>query len=359
MPRPPVLAATPEAIARAAAVLRDGGLVGVPTETVYGLAADLRREDALARVFAAKARPRFDPLIVHVPAPPAPALGALEAVGLVRAAALPPAARRSFEALAGRFWPGPLTLVLPRGPAVPDLVTAGLPTVALRAPAHPAARALLDALGAPFAAPSANPFGGVSPTTAAHVAAGLDGAVDLVLDGGPARVGVESTVARVEADGGLALLRPGGVPAEALRAVAPVRPAPAHLDVGAGAQASPGRLASHYAPGAPVRVFDAAPDDATLIARLRALAPPPGSAVLLLAPPSPARAAAVRGAVHPGALASLGATPEARARGLFATLRTLDAGGPPCLVAERPAAGATGLDHAIRDRLTRAAGSRG
>jgi len=201
----PVLPADdPAAIARAAALLRRGGLVAFPTETVYGLGASAFDARAVARVFAAKARPSFDPLIVHVS----------DASELPRVAVAddPRVAR-----LAAHFWPGPLTLVLPRRPEVPDIVTSGLDTVGVRVPSHPAARALLRAAG-PLAAPSANPFGYVSPTTAAHVAERLGDAVDLVLDGGPCPVGVESTILSLVTEPA-SLLRPGGVPREDLEAV--------------------------------------------------------------------------------------------------------------------------------------------
>ncbi|HEY8965072.1 MAG TPA: L-threonylcarbamoyladenylate synthase, partial [Candidatus Methylacidiphilales bacterium] len=170
-------------IARAAALLREGSLVGLPTETVYGLAANALDAAAAARIFEAKARPFFDPLIVHVP-------GLAEAEGLVAEGGWNEAARRLAEA----FWPGPLTLVLPKRPEVPDLVTSGLPHVALRAPAHPVAQAVLKASGLPLAAPSANRFGRISPTTAQAVAEELGAAVPLVLDGGACAVGVESTI---------------------------------------------------------------------------------------------------------------------------------------------------------------------
>ncbi|HSD28827.1 MAG TPA: L-threonylcarbamoyladenylate synthase, partial [Vicinamibacteria bacterium] len=192
----------PLAIAEAAAILRRGGLVAFPTETVYGLGADAFNVDAVARIFAAKARPRFDPLIVHL-------AGAEVLPRVVRSA--PVAA----SALAARFWPGPLTLILPKADAVPDLVTAGLDTVGVRVPDHPAARALIEAAGAPIAAPSANPFGYVSPTTAVHVAEQLGDRVDAVLDGGPCRVGVESTILSLTSETPV-VLRPGGVTREEL-----------------------------------------------------------------------------------------------------------------------------------------------
>ncbi|MFN3863624.1 MAG: L-threonylcarbamoyladenylate synthase [Erythrobacter sp.] len=215
-------------IAAAARCLESGGLVAVPTETVYGLAARADSAAAVARIYAAKGRPDFNPLIVHV-------AGSAQAE---RYGAFCDTAR----ALAEAHWPGPLTLVLPRraGAGLAEAVTAGLPTVALRAPAHPAMRALLEAVGFPLAAPSANRSGFISPTCAQHVLASLDGRIDMVLDGGPTTAGVESTIVAVRADGSVAELRPGP------------------LAVGAQAMArgieAPGQLASHYAPGKPVRL---------------------------------------------------------------------------------------------------------
>ncbi|MEO0682834.1 MAG: L-threonylcarbamoyladenylate synthase, partial [Pseudomonadota bacterium] len=197
------LAGDAAGIAEAARVLRDGGLAAFPTETVYGLGARADDAAAVAGIFAAKGRPSFNPLIVHVTG--------LEAAETL--AELPEAAR----ALAARFWPGPLTLVVPRRAeaALAPAATAGLPTVALRAPAGPLAQALLAAVGAPVAAPSANRSGRISPTEAAHVIEELDGRIDAVLDGGPCGVGLESTIVEVPADGGAPrLLRPGGLPAE-------------------------------------------------------------------------------------------------------------------------------------------------
>lgn len=224
-----VLAADAAGIARAAVCLESGGLVAVPTETVYGLAARADSPAAVAKIYAAKGRPDFNPLIVHVS-------GAAQAG---RYAVLTDPARD----LMARYWPGPLTLVLPRraDAMLADAVTAGLPTVALRAPAHPVMRALLEKVDFPLAAPSANRSGFISPTTAAHVLASLDGRIDMVLDGGPCAAGVESTIVALRADGRIEELRPGPVLIEAH--------APA-----SGAIEAPGQLASHYAPGKPVRL---------------------------------------------------------------------------------------------------------
>ena len=219
------------AVEEAAGIIRAGGIVAVPTETVYGLAADARDSAAVARIYAAKGRPSFNPLIVHVPD-----LAAAERIAVFDADA---------RALAARFWPGPLTLVLPvRAEAgIASLVTAGLDTIALRVPAHRAMQALLAASGAPLAAPSANASNGISPTRAAHVAASLGGAVALILDDGATATGVESTIVA-----GRTILRPGPVTAEMLGEVLPVA-------AGTTARISaPGQLATHYAPRKPLRL---------------------------------------------------------------------------------------------------------
>jgi L-threonylcarbamoyladenylate synthase len=222
-------------ISRAAAILRAGGVVAFPTETVYGLGANVYDAKAVARVFEIKSRPRFDPLIAHVS-------DRRQAQSLV--ASFPETARK----LARRFWPGPLTLVLPKSDRVPDIVTAGLPTVAVRMPDHPLALALIREAGVPLAAPSANPFGRISPTTAEHVRRQLGGDVELVLDGGPCQVGVESTIISLVEDKPV-LLRAGGVAVEDIETVVgPVlRPTsdPNH-------PTAPGQLPQHYAPRTPV-----------------------------------------------------------------------------------------------------------
>jgi len=280
-------------------LLRSGALVGVPTETVYGLAAHAVDADAVSAIFAAKDRPASHPLIVHGPDDP-------DAFGVADDRA---------RALAAAFWPGPLTLVLPKRPEVPDAVTGGHPTVAVRAPAHPLARALAAAL--PFAAPSANRFGQLSPTTADHV---LSSFPDLpVLDGGPCDVGVESTI--VDLTGPATLLRPGGVPAEAVEAV--IGPL-----VRGGATPAPGNLAAHYAPRA---TLVATHDPEGEAARHRAL----GRRVELLR-------------ALPG---------TAYAHALYAALRALDARVPDVIVVEWAESG--GLGDAVNDRLRRAAAAGG
>jgi L-threonylcarbamoyladenylate synthase len=237
-PETRILPADAAGIAEAARLVRDGSPVAVPTETVYGLAADATSGEAVARIYAAKGRPRFNPLIVHVP-------GLAEAERLAR---FDPVSR----GLADRFWPGPLTLVvsLREEAGISTLATAGLSTIALRSPAHPVMRALIEAAGKPLAAPSANASGRISPTRAEHVLDSLGGRIPLILDGGATAHGVESTIV-VFTDGCARLLRPGPIAAEELGI--PSGP-PALLD---GAVEAPGQLPSHYAPAKPLRLHAA------------------------------------------------------------------------------------------------------
>jgi L-threonylcarbamoyladenylate synthase len=315
-----------EVIARAAAVLRGGGLVAFPTETVYGLGANALDPEAVGRIFTAKGRPATNPLIVHV-------AGADEA-GRV-AATWPEAAAR----LAERFWPGPLTLVLPRRDGVPDAVTAGGPTVAVRVPAHPVAQALLRAAGVPVAAPSANRSTRLSPTRAEHVLAGLDGRIDLLLDGGPTAGGLESTVLDVTVRPPR-LLRPGLVAPDALAEVLGEAPRRAEAVAESGPLRSPGMLARHYAPRTPLECV--AGDGRERVEALRRQ----GLRVGWLAPEgaAPAEGPGVR-VVMPG-------EPAAYAARLYAVLHALDAAGLDRIVAALPPDTDAWL--AVRDRLRRA-----
>ena len=321
----------------AARVLQRGGLAAFPTETVYGLGANALDPAAVARVFEAKNRPRFDPLIVHF----------VDRAWVSRLARdFPPVAQQ----LADRFWPGPLTLVVTKTSLVPDLVTAGGATVALRVPDHPLAQALLSQANLPVAAPSANPFGRVSPTTAEHVREQLGDRIDCLLDGGPCRVGVESTVLLVTGDRPR-LLRAGGLPLEDIESViGPVEIA-ARLDSPAGALAAPGLLPQHYAPATPLAVVGCdAPLDMAWAALPGGRAPSartPRWGLLCLAPqPGIERFTRVE---------ALSLTDDLReaAAGFFAALRRLDAAGLDGIVArlfpER------GLGRALNDRLRRAA----
>lgn len=312
-----MLTPAPDGIDRATAILRAGGLVAFPTETVYGLGGDARDDRAVAGIYAAKGRPRFNPLIVHVP----------DVATARRFARLDDRA----EMLAARFWPGPLTLVLPlRDDAgLSPLVTAELPTVAIRVPAHPLARALLQAFGGPLAAPSANPSGRVSPTSAAHVAEGLTGRIDAILDGGDCTVGVESTILGL-AEAAPLLLRPGGV---ALEALEQALGQPVATGGNAHKPTAPGQLASHYAPDARVRL------DVT--------APLPNEVWVGFGPCAGAALS----------LSEIGDDVEAAAR-LFHTLREADRlAGPTGTIAFAPVP-ETGLGRAINDRLRRAAAPR-
>jgi L-threonylcarbamoyladenylate synthase len=235
----PLLPATPESIARATALLRSGGVVAFPTETVYGLGALVWDSPAVARIFEIKRRPAFDPLIVHVH----------DRETLDRVAQRIPEAA---EALIERFWPGALTLVLPKRPRVPGLVTAGLSSVAVRMPSHPTARAILRGVGDPLAAPSANPFGSLSPTRAAHVSRALGASVDLIIDGGPSQLGIESTIVAFEPRP--VLLRPGAIPVEDIEAaIGPLARASSSSRV---PPSAPGQLPVHYAPRTPLRVIE-------------------------------------------------------------------------------------------------------
>ncbi len=312
-----------------AALLRDGELVALPTETVYGLAGDALRPEVVRRIFEVKMRPFIDPLIVHVAD-----LGQVEEL-----AEVPP----ELEALAAGHWPGPLTVVLPKRPVVPDLVTAGLPTVAVRMPAHPVMREVLQKSGLCLAAPSANPFGYVSPTRAGHVADSLEGRVAHVVDGGVCQHGIESTVLGLQDPGRPVLLRPGPVSREALESSLgrEVRSGAAHLD--GQAQESPGLLKKHYSPGVDVELLPQGFSDW----------PPElgaGQACVLFCRRDMGEA--------PRGLDLFWLTedgsPSAAAHNLFALLRKLDGleGCSKVWVEEAPAGG---LGDAINDRLQRAA----
>jgi len=326
----------PRTLARAAAVLRDGGLVAFPTETVYGLGAHALDPAAVARIFTAKGRPAHDPLIVHLADP----------ADLPKVAADVPALARG---LWERFAPGPLTLVLPRHPAVPAAVTAGKDTVAVRIPAHPVALGLIRAAGVPVAAPSANTFGHTSPTTAQHVLDDLGGAVDVILDAGPTPVGVESTILDLTQDPPV-LLRPGGVPREALEEVLgrPIVSAQS-----AQSPRAPGMLPRHYAPRVPLWLFDGPRTWAqeALWQSAVHLARGQGRRIAALVPHEDAARLRSLGVQ----VADLGpeADLEAVARALFAGLRALEAEAPDVILART--VGETDLGLAIADRLRRAA----
>ena len=323
----PILPAGEAAVARAARCLREGGLVAFPTETVYGLGADAGNASAIARLYEAKGRPLFNPLIATV--------GDIAAA--MKIARFDTTAIRLAEA----FWPGPLTLVLPKTEdcAVAELATAGLDTVAVRVPAHLVAHAILRAFGGPVVAPSANLSGHVSPTTAAHVASDLAGRIDLIVDGGAVTVGVESTI--VGCFEAPTLLRPGGLERGEIERVLgrPLARPPDHADNEAGRPLAPGMLASHYAPRTPVRL------NAEHIAS--------GEALLAFGPTTVPGAEAARAVMN---LSARGDLAEAAAN-LFGYLRALD-GKAVRTIAVMPVPH-HGLGEAINDRLRRAAIGRG
>jgi L-threonylcarbamoyladenylate synthase len=310
-------------VATAARYLAAGGLVAFPTETVYGLGADATNAAAVARLYEAKGRPSFNPLIAHVRD-----IAAARQIGRFDATAM---------ALAEAFWPGPLTLVLPKtkGCAVADLATAGLDTIAIRLPAHPLAREILHAFGGPVVAPSANLSGHVSPTTAAHVQSDLAGRIDLIVDGGAVDLGVESTI--VGCFDAPMLLRPGGLPRGEIERLLgrPLKQPPQDPDSGSGQPLAPGMLASHYAPRTRVRL------DAASVA--------PGEALLAFG------SNAVRGVDAAAAVMNLSAQADLSeaAANLFGYLRALDAIGARA-IAVMPVPH-HGLGEAINDRLRRAA----
>jgi L-threonylcarbamoyladenylate synthase len=306
------MSATPAGIAEAARLIKAGDVVAFPTETVYGLGADATNDTAVARIFAVKGRPSFNPLIVHV-------------ADIATAQRLARWNDRA-DRLAAHFWPGALTLVLERTPDCPLslLVSAGLPSVAVRLPAHGIAGALIAAAGCPIAAPSANASGAMSPTSAAHVAASLGAKIPLIVDGGPCRVGLESTVIDLTGDIPV-LLRPGGVALEAIEA-AMGRSIPSALDDDDHPK-SPGMLARHYAPRAPLR--------------LDAVSAEPGETLLGFGPTAPT------GAIN----LSAGGNLEEAAANLFALLHRLDERASRIAVMPIPD---TGLGRAINDRLRRA-----
>lgn len=321
-----VLSASDEAVDAAVVVLRRGGLVGIPTETVYGLGADAANDRAVGRIFSVKGRPSDHPVIVHV--------GDGEEID--RWADDAPAAAR---ALAEAFWPGPLTLVLPRGPHVPDVVTGGLPTVGLRVPDQPLTLRLLERFGGGIAAPSANRFGRVSPTRAQHVVDELGDAVDLVLDGGPCRVGVESTIVEVT-PAGLSVLRVGTITTGDLERVVG---SPVAVDT-TGPPRAPGMHSAHYAPAARVVVTSENPAGAAATALDR------GQRVAVLAERPPPGLPAGAHLLEPVGDAA------GYAHHLYDRLREADALGFDVVVAVPPEPVGPGL--AVRDRLARAAEGR-
>jgi len=349
------LATTPDGIAQAAAAIRTGELVAFPTETVYGLGGNALNAEAITRIFVAKGRPATDPLIVHI--------ADRDGLALI-VAPLPAALAAMVDRLSVAFWPGPLTLILPRASHVPSTVSAGLSTIAVRAPSHPIAQALIRAAQRPIAAPSANRFAHVSPTSAAHVLADLDGRIGWVLDDGSTPIGVESTIVDLTGDRPV-LRRPGAIGAEALRVQLPdlmVLSSPPNQALSyTAAQVAPGQLSTHYAPNAPLTVYDGAPDAVQAALRQAIFIaldkyPPESIGLLIAAEDRMALADLIDGkpimCLVLGSLADL----DGVARALYNGLRALDEAGVAISMARTYPPDGIGL--AIRDRLRRAAGGR-
>lgn len=320
---------------RAAEILRDGGLVAIPTETVYGLAANALDKDACQKIFAVKGRPLLDPLIVHVPS-----LHAAEELAVFN---------RSAERLIELYWPGPLTIVLPKRALVPAIVTAGLDSVALRCPAHPIARSLLALCGFPLAAPSANPFGYISPTRPQHVLSTLGDRLELILDGGPCSIGVESSILDLRDPLHPALLRHGAIPPAAIESALGARLRMPPTNTANAAQLAPGNLEQHYSPRTPLHLL---PNPQSALALI-----PDGAAVIYYtrtrstpAPFSPS---------HPTYWLTEDGSPSVAAHQLYHLLNQLDTQNLPALYLQLPPQD----DHsplalALRDRMQRAAAKR-
>lgn len=332
----------PSIIDEAAALIRAGQLVAFPTETVYGLGANALDAAAVDGIFRAKGRPSTDPVIVHIQT-------------VQQVAELAAHIPNTAHALIDAFWPGPLTLVLLRGARVPPKVSAGLPTVAIRMPAHPVALALIAAAGVPIAAPSANLFAHPSPTTAQHVLHDLDGKIALILDAGPTQVGVESTILDISVDHPR-LLRPGGVPLERLRQIVPdIEVVTRYAQADEGAVPAPGMLLKHYSPRAELRLFDGADEPVrAALSQAAAELTRQGIRVGLLVADEDRAALSLPDVL----LVSLGSLSDLSqvAKRLFAGLRDLDSRGVDVILAR--AYQAEGIGLAIRDRLIRAAEGR-
>lgn len=331
---------TPRNLGLLARALTNGDIVAVPTETVYGLAGDALNESALKKIFRAKGRPTNDPLIVHIHS-----LAQLNQLAETNSAV---------EKLARAFWPGPLTLVLPRKPVVPALVTSGRPSVAIRMPRHQLFRKLLRICGRPLAAPSANPFGYISPTTAAHVLDGLGKKISYILDGGDCDIGLESTILDLRDPKHPAILRPGAIERRAIERLLQVRVKPAYGEKTKATKAAvaPGLLARHYSPRTPIKLYDQILKGRDTSKRR----PLRRSTEAFLFFRRPAEFTQGRTPKNIFWLSNKGELTVA-AKNLFATLRELDQGKWARIHAER-APGDNALALAINDRLTRAAAKR-
>ena len=328
------------AVADAIDLLRQGEVVALPTETVYGLAADAFNADAVAKIFATKERPSFDPLIVHV----------VGYKGVEQVADIPANVEKPLRRLASEFWPGPLTVILPKQPGVPDIVTSGLDTVAVRQSAHPVMKAVIDGLGSPLAAPSANRFGSISPTSATAVEAELGGRIPLIIDAGACNEGIESTIIKIEPQEKanskpiLRVLRAGPITKEQLQRFGKIEYGE-RLSSEDGQPEAPGQLASHYAPRTPLRLLEK-PEDFT---------PEEGKKYALMSYRQKAKDGYLKLTDWETVLAlssGSGKLPEAAVR-LFYVMRQLDAAGVDEIICEPVAE--RGLGVAIMDRLRRAA----
>lgn len=338
----PLFPGNPDGVRNAVRVLSLGGIVGIPTETVYGLGGLVSQPTACERIFAAKGRPKADPLILHCHS-----VAQAKTYGTWSAAA---------QQLADAFWPGPLTIILRRTDLVPDIVTAGRTTVALRVPAHPLCLALLRALEAPLAAPSANPFGYISPTSAEHVLASLGGRIDGVLDGGPCAYGLESTIVDVSnSDDTPCVLRPGGVGLETIQEVLPGTYARrvSVAESGQAALSAPGTFTRHYSPAKPTRLF-------TDPAMLDAIAVCDAAVIFLSEAERTVFAQTAAGARHPTAIWSLSQSGDFHeiAANLYRVMREADESQAKVVCIQKPTE-ASGIAIAIRDRMNRAANACG
>lgn len=348
-----ILRPTPENIHKAAEAVRSSDVIGMPTETVYGLAGRVDSIPALTRIFETKERPTFDPLIVHV-GPTAKGIQKLSWLKLIDRFRLSSLQEQRAELLMNQFWPGPLTIVLPKHPEVPDLVTSGLPSVAIRMPKHPIAQALIETTGIPLAAPSANRFGRISPTTASAVFEELGDRIQWILEGGECEIGLESTVVDLTDFENVRILRPGGIAVREIETTLGIQV----LHGGANSKAfhAPGMLPSHYAPKTPLKILPKKLGEMTfpeIEATLKGFSYT--SIGILLASEDPEAQKLSKKLSCPlyfGSLSSHGDLKEMAHR-LFAEMRKLDSSGADLILAE-PCPYADGLGYAITDRLTRA-----
>lgn len=350
-----ILKPTQDSITLCAEQLKSGELIGLPTETVYGLAGLALAPESLAKIFEAKSRPTMDPLIVHV-ALDTPSTAALMKEKLIDPKELSDAAVKKIDTLIRKFWPGPLTLVLPKSKLVPDLATSGLPTVAIRMPAHPVALELIRAVGSPLCAPSANQFGKISPTSATDVKKELEGKIPSILDGGECERGIESTIILVDEDADVFCLRPGSLALEELEAaLGGEKIRMKALDSSQGPLKAPGMLKSHYAPRTPLMVLEHRLDRLTTLPKLSQSVKKIG---VLVMEGDVSVAADLAEAMfdHPVVVRSLSREGDSQemAKNFFRSMRELDESGVEVILAEPIPSGSGGLLYALRDRLKKA-----